>query len=85
LARRVGRGRTLGLTAIADPAATPTQVLTAVLPATPLQVGILSAVTWSYPDDLMTLTARGLGDITPGSIAALVGSIDPLVGTIDGL
>jgi hypothetical protein len=81
--RGLGRARTLGVTAIADPRATPTQAMTAALPATPTQVGILSAVSWNYPADTMELQSRDMGETPANAIDLLPGTIDSLTGTID--
>ncbi len=85
LTRVQGRGRVLELDAIAQPTATPTQGLTAVLPGLPTQFGTVSSVIWRYPEDEMSVTSRDLLDIEAGAIALLTGTIDSLAGTIDSL
>lgn len=66
LGRKQGRGRVLDVTAVSDYDAAPGRALAITLPATPVQTGYTSSVTWKYPDDEMTITSRGLID-TPES------------------
>jgi hypothetical protein len=60
--RAEGKGRVLDLTAIADPDVTPWKSLSVTLPTTPTQTGIVTSVTFDYPDDVMTVKSRGLTD-----------------------
>ena len=66
LKQSAGRGRVLDLAAVSDYRATPGQAFTAGLPGTPAQTGIVSAVTWRFPDAEMDVKTRGLID-TPAS------------------
>ena len=66
LSRTLGRGRQQTLEAVSDYSAAPGMAVTATLPNTPIQTGLLSAVTWRVPDDEMRLTPRGLTD-TPAT------------------
>jgi len=67
LDRAQGRGRVLALEAISDYTATPGMTLSAALPDSPVQVGVISSVAWSFPDDRMTIGSRGLTDTPPTS------------------
>lgn len=93
LALAQGRGRTQDLEALADLNATPGMDLISTLPATPIQVGILSAVTWYWAaegerHDLMSIRSRGLLD-TPdnawilalGNWSAATGNWAAAIGT----
>lgn len=62
LKQSAGRGRVLDLTAVADYRAAPGQAFTAQLPDTPIQTGVVSAVTWQLPSAEMTVRTRGLTD-----------------------
>lgn len=67
LAQATGRGRVQELEALADLGATPGQTLVSTMPATPIQLGVVSAVTWYWAaegdrHDLMTIRSRGLTD-----------------------
>jgi len=66
LARAQGRGRVLRLESISNYDATPGMALTATLPDSPIQTGVISSAEWSFPDDRMTIGSRGLTD-TPES------------------
>lgn len=66
LARTRGRGRVFDLEAVSDYGATPGQALTATLPGTPIQTGLVSSVTWRLPGDRMQITTRDLID-TPAT------------------
>jgi hypothetical protein len=66
LDRSRGRGRVLDISALSDYAATPGIAVQATLPASPIQTGFVSAVTWSLPADEMTVKSRGLTD-TPAT------------------
>jgi len=61
-----GRGRVLDLAAVSDYRATPGQAFTATLPSTLIQTGIVSALTWRFPDAEMDVKTRGLID-TPAT------------------
>ena len=69
LARYEGRGRVLDLRALTDLDATPGKTLVATMPGTPVQVGILSNVTWEWSaegnSDEMNVGSRGLIDTPP--------------------
>lgn len=67
LDRSQGRGRVLALESISDYTSTPGMTLSATLPDSPIQVGVISSVTWSFPDDRMTIGSRGLTDTPPSS------------------
>lgn len=60
LSRATGRGRVQALEAVSDYGATPGMAFTATLPDTPIQTGLLSAVTWRVPDDEMRISTRDL-------------------------
>ncbi len=67
LAQATGRGRVQELEALADLAATPGMTLVSTMPATPIQLGTVSAVTWYWAaegdrHDLMAIRSRGLTD-----------------------
>jgi hypothetical protein len=66
LSRSMGRGRVLDLQSTSNYAATPGSVLIVTLPDTPIQSGVVSAVTWSFPSGDMTITSKGLTD-TPSN------------------
>lgn len=58
LARAQTRGRTNNVSAISDYRVSPTTACTISLPSLPLQTGTISAVTWNYPSDEMTVKTR---------------------------
>jgi len=67
LKRYTGRGRVQNLTALLDLEATPSMALSSTMPGTPIQTGVVSAVTfyWSADGDehgLMDVRSRGLTD-----------------------
>jgi hypothetical protein len=67
LAQATGRGRVQNLTALSDLTTTPGMSLVSTLPATPIQTGTVSAVTWYWAaegdrHDLMDVRSRGLVD-----------------------
>lgn len=66
LGRKQGRGRVLDVSAVSDYSAAPGRALAITLPATPVQTGYTSSVTWGFPDDEMRIASRGLID-TPES------------------
>lgn len=72
LLRRVqGRGRVLSHEAVARYDVTPTQSFIATLPdGSPVQTGLVSAVTWDIPSDRMTVRSRELSDTDPTQWAA---------------
>ena len=85
LGRMTGQGRQQTATVITDYTASPAMETSINLPGTEDQRGRLVAVTFDLFSAFMSLTARGLTSITPGSIDYLTGTIDSLTGTIDGL
>lgn len=58
LDRAQTRGRVNEVSAVSDYRVTPTTACEVTLPALPLQSGTVSAVTWNYPDDEMTVKTR---------------------------
>ena len=70
LALYSGRGRTLEVDALTDLSATPGMALVMTLPGTPVQVGVVSSVTWTWSaegnSDEMRIGSRGLLD-TPST------------------
>lgn len=67
LKQATGRGRQQQLQSLADLGATPGMELQSSLPATPIQLGTVSAVTWLWSSagdqhDLMEIRSRGLTD-----------------------
>jgi len=66
LSRALGKGRVLDLQATSNYDAVPGSRLIVTLPNTPTQVGVISAVTWSYPSGDMVITSKGLTD-TPAN------------------
>lgn len=70
LALYSGRGRTLDVEALTDLNATPGMALAMTLPGTPVQVGVVSSVTWKWSaegdSDEMRIDSRGLLD-TPST------------------
>lgn len=71
LNQATGRGRVQDLEALADLKATPGMALVSTMPATPIQLGTVSAVTWFWSaegdkHDLMAIRSRGLTD-TPAN------------------
>lgn len=67
LRRATGQGRTQAVTSVNNYAATPTQPLTISVAGDDQQVGYVSAVTWQWPDDVMTVSSRGLVEVPPTS------------------
>lgn len=67
LARYRGRGRAMSVDVVSDYGATPGQPLTVVLPSTPVQTGLVSAVSWRVPEDEMSIRSRDLIDTPPNS------------------
>jgi len=65
LRRAAGKGRTLDLGGVSNYAAQPTQPVTAILPASPIQTGVVASVRWSFDDDEMRIGTRGLTDTPP--------------------
>ncbi|MBH0054487.1 hypothetical protein I6E74_09950 [Salinibacterium sp. SWN139] len=65
-----GRGRVLDIEALADLDATPGMALVMTMPGTPIQVGVVSSVTWKWSidgdSDEMRIASRGLLD-TPST------------------
>lgn len=58
LARAQTRGRTNDVSAVSDYRVSPTTACEISLPDLPLQTGTVSAVTWNYPSDEMTVKTR---------------------------
>lgn len=85
LARSLGTGRVQTATVMGELDATPGMQVAFSLPGAPDTTGRLAAVDFDFSTGLSALTAAGLVDVVPGSIAALLGTIDSLVGTIDSL
>lgn len=56
--RAASRGRQVDVEAVADPGVTPGRPLVVTGTTTPLTDAMVSAVTWSYPDDVMTIRTR---------------------------
>jgi len=84
--RALGRGRTMkGLEALANFAVEPVQPLTVNLPATPIQTGVVAAVTFDTTNGVMSVDSRGLTDTPADAIVFLPGTVDALVGTVDSL
>lgn len=71
LTRASGRGRVFELRALSDYAVKPGQAITATLPDTPVQTGLVSSVTWRLPDDQMDVRSKGLVTTPPTSWLAL--------------
>lgn len=65
LDRAAGRGRVFDVEATSDYSVYPGKDLILTLPDTPVQSGVVSAVTWTFPADRMTVTSRGLTDTPP--------------------
>lgn len=63
LARAQGRGRVNDISAISDYSAAPGIEASITMPFVDTQVGNLSAVTWNYPNDEMTVKTRGLIEV----------------------
>jgi hypothetical protein len=72
--RAAGKGRILDLSAVSQYTVEPSQPVTATLPGTPIQTGLVARVTFNFADDTMQLTTRGLTD-TPAT-AYVFGSPD---------
>jgi hypothetical protein len=71
LRRLQGRGRVLSTEAVSRFLVTPTQSFLATLPdGAPVQTGLVSAVTWSFPADRMTVRSRELTDTASSAWAA---------------
>lgn len=71
LRRSKGRGRTLDHEAVSRFDVTPGQAFIATLPdGAPVQTGKVRSVTYSVPDDRMTVTTRELTDTVPSMWAA---------------
>ncbi|SMQ73456.1 hypothetical protein [Agreia sp. VKM Ac-1783] len=70
LKRAQGKGRLLTPTAISDYSAQPGMELVGTFPNSPVSTGYVTAVTWSFEDDEMDVTSRGLTD-TPLTAWAL--------------
>jgi hypothetical protein len=66
LERKRGRGRVLEVSAVSSYDTYPGRAVAITLPATAVQTGYVSAVTWDHPADEMTVKSRGLID-TPES------------------
>lgn len=86
LNRYEGRGRVQALTALTDLGATPGQQLTSTMPGTPLQTGVVSALTWVYSAEgedhgLMQVRSRALTDTPPGAWVLAVGTWSAATGT----
>ena len=62
-----GQGVVLGIDAVADFTAYPAMEARLTIPDTPDLYGWVSAVTWTLPDDEMTVTTRQLTETRPGS------------------
>jgi hypothetical protein len=71
LGRAAGKGRTLELRALSDYSTQPTRMITATLPGTPIQTGFITAVTWDFDTDEMTVATRSLTD-TPAEAWILI-------------
>lgn len=68
LRRAQAMGRTLDLDAVADYDTRPFKAVSVSTPAgTGLQTGIVSGVTWTQPDDTMTVRTRGIVTIGPNA------------------
>lgn len=85
LAQATGRGRVQDLEALADLGATPGQSLVSTMPATPIQLGQVSAVKWFWAaegerHDLMAIRSRGLTDTPPTAWAFAEGTWDDVAG-----
>jgi hypothetical protein len=62
LTRAQTRGRVLTLDALSDYTATPGQAVTVTVPGRVVVAGMVSAVSWGFPDDEMTVRTRDLVD-----------------------
>jgi hypothetical protein len=60
LDRATGRGRTYDLAALSDYSTTPGMEVVSTLPETPINTGYITAVTWNFETDEMTVASRGL-------------------------
>jgi hypothetical protein len=70
LQRALGKGRTLAIDTLSDYITTPGMGVSVTVPETPIQTGIVSSVTWSFPEDTMSIGSRGLTD-TPANAWAI--------------
>jgi hypothetical protein len=70
LQRALGKGRVLDIDTLSDYTTTPGMGVSVTIPETPIQTGIVSSVTWSFPDDTMSIGSRGLTD-TPANAWAI--------------
>lgn len=76
LGRAQGRGRAMSVRAISDLGVTPTMPSTITMPVgTPVQSGVVSAVTWRPATEEMEIRTRGLVDVEPASWAAVPGGV----------
>lgn len=64
LQRAQGKGRVNDIRAMSDYTATPGMLATIAMPDTDSQIGNLAAITWSFPDDEMDVTTRGLLEVS---------------------
>jgi hypothetical protein len=71
LDRAASKGRKLQLRALSDYSAQPTRMMTATLPGTPILTGTMTAVTWDFDTDEMTVDTRNLTD-TPDTAWVLI-------------
>jgi hypothetical protein len=69
LKKATGKGRVLTPAALSDYAVTPSQGVMVNMPDTPVQTGVVSAVTWNMGGDEMEVKSRGLTDTGPYSYA----------------
>ena len=84
--RALGRGRTMrGLETLARFDTEPVQPLVVTLPSTPIQTGVVAAVTFDTSTGRMSVDSRGLTDTPANAVVFLPGTIDSLPGTIDSL
>lgn len=65
LARAQGRGRVNDIQAVSNYAATPGMSCSITMPDVDTQIGNVSAVTWNYPADEMSVKTRGLIEVPP--------------------
>lgn len=63
--RAQGKGRTLDVAAMSQYSVTPSQPVTVSLPSSPIQTGVVRAVSWGLSDGLMRVETRGLTDTPP--------------------
>jgi hypothetical protein len=69
LKRAQGKGRTLEVEAVSSYKAQPGMTISISLAGLVTQTGVISSVTWSFPDDTMTIKSRGLTDTPAGAYA----------------